>query len=107
MENTKEGTCESGCGCGQHSCGMGHHKHKMFKKIFMLVIILIAFCFGMQLGELKGELRAYHGGSSHMRSFGNYSNYPMPMMGFDGGNQSGSTWTTAPTPTIPLGAPVK
>jgi hypothetical protein len=108
MEDKKESVCGVECGCGQHGCTMGHHKHKMFKKLFMLAIILIAFCFGVQFGELKGELRAYHG-SSHMRSYGNFGSYPMPMMGgIDQDGQYGDTWTTpAIAPTITIGTPAE
>jgi hypothetical protein len=52
----KCGSCNGICSMCGHGCG-GYKRH-LCKKILMLVFIIIVFCFGVQLGTLKGELRA-------------------------------------------------
>ena len=37
-----------GCMGGGHFC-----KYKILKKFFYLILLIVVFCFGMQLGELK------------------------------------------------------
>lgn len=90
------GTCE-----GMH----GHKKHMMVK-IFMLVVIILAFCLGNQIGELKGELRGSygHGKYGRMMNWGDNDNYGYGMMGGYGRELKGADKT--PTTTTPV-APVK
>jgi hypothetical protein len=62
MENNN--VCNGGdcgkCGCNHgdmhHGC-CGWKKCRMIKKIIWIVIVIIAFCLGTQLGELKAMAR--------------------------------------------------
>ena len=66
MENNKENTCGcttgcAGCGCGAGKYGMMlpgcSHKHKIMKKLLLLIIFIVIFNLGVKIGELKGMLR--------------------------------------------------
>jgi hypothetical protein len=102
MEDKKMegGTCGSGCGasCGEHGHCM--HKKHFIKKILMLVVIMIVFSLGIQIGELKGELRSLQ--DSHRSMMGNYSydNY-VPRMMIQGQGTWSAPTTAAPTVTLP------
>lgn len=72
------------CPCGAHSCGMcsgmhGYKKHMMVK-IFMIVIIIMSFSLGMQIGELKGQIRGSYGYGKMMR-WDDKDGYGYGMMG--------------------------
>ncbi len=66
MENQKEmcggGMCGHGGACGHGGmCGHGHH---IMKWLFKLIVIMLVFCLGFEMGELKGMLRSsemHHG----------------------------------------------
>jgi len=49
--------------CGGNMMGHGCHgmKRCIMKKIVILVMMLIIFCLGYQLGEIKGMLRSEYG----------------------------------------------
>ncbi len=67
------------CSC-EHGCG-GYKKHMMVK-IFILVVIIMAFSLGMQIGELKGQLKSSRGGMhSKMMKWDKDGNYGYRMMG--------------------------
>ena len=58
MENNSCG----GCGCGEHGkimCGHGMIKYHIIKKIVLIFVIILTFCLGVQLGELRGMIKAY------------------------------------------------
>ena len=64
-ENNKE-KCEGKCEHEGGKCGMmwhGHHMHKcwILKKIFLLIVLIVVFCFGMRLGELRTLSREFRG----------------------------------------------
>ena len=72
MEGNKEGMnmCGGkGCGCG---CGMGggHRGFRIGMKIFYLILLIVVFCFGIQLGELKTLSREMHQQPRMMISYG-------------------------------------
>ena len=57
------GTCGFGhgmCGFGHGMCGFGR-RGWMIKKLIIVAVIAIAFCTGMQVGEMKGIIRSNHG----------------------------------------------
>lgn len=60
----------NGCACG---CG-GKHRAHIMRFVLGLVLLLITFCFGMNIGELRGQLEAsQHGGyGEHMMRYQNY-----------------------------------
>lgn len=75
-ENKK---CEGGmCGCGK--CGMCGHmgmcKCRIMKKFFMLILMIVIFCFGIQLGELRTLSREMHSRAMMMQN--DNSGYGMP-----------------------------
>ncbi len=82
MENKDSLSCQC-CGHGEM---MHNNKHYLLKKFFMLVLVIIVFCFGVQLGEIKAELRYSgfgHGGMMGWnRGFDNNDNYGYGMMGW-------------------------
>ncbi len=78
---------ENGCGCEQkNSCGgCGHHKHKhMIKWAIKVAVLVLVFCFGFQMGEMKGMLRSQFGGYKKFHGGG----WAMPMM-YGGGYNDG------------------
>ncbi len=64
--------------CGTGKCGSmygnimsGHGcKHRILKKILMLVLIVIVFHFGVQIGELRAGLRMNQEYGYGMMQFG-------------------------------------
>jgi hypothetical protein len=61
------------------------------RKLFWIVIVLIIFCSGVQIGEVKGELRAYHNSYKMMSGYGDdYGRYKMM-----------KDWSDAKTPLAP------
>ncbi len=67
--------CGGSCNCG---CGMGH-KHRGYwiaKKVFWLLVLIVVFCFGIQLGELRTLSREF----SQPRMMGMYGNMSGNMM---------------------------
>ena len=103
--NMENNTCEGGkcnggeCGSCNHGCMMGHgccgwNKRHMIKKIIMIVLLIVVFCFGIQVGELKSAMRYDRG----VRMMG---------WGYDGGTGYMSGWnnvksdTNTPTTTTP------
>ena len=86
MEENKK--CEGGmCGCGKCGmgggmgmCGYGHmHKHKILKKFFLLVLMIVIFCFGVQLGELRTLARQMRYNEAMMQNYNNtYGGDMMP-----------------------------
>jgi hypothetical protein len=98
-------SCQSGCrhgmcgSCGAHGC-----KHCLLYWLFGLLVLVIVFCLGFKLGELKSN---YEGGRS-----GGYTRYggyggTLPMMQLPGGGQnrmfyiSGGVPPTTASPTQP------
>jgi hypothetical protein len=112
MEETKVGSngmvCEA-CSTGKCTCGNGmgmmggwgmhgYRKHWASRKILMLIGLIIVFCLGMQLGELKGEIHGGRSGYGMMR-FGD--RYGFPGYGMMGAPIPGSAGTTTPAPATP------
>ncbi len=93
MEDKKEDSFVCTC-CGAH-CHCGNRKHYLLKKIFMLIVLVIVFALGMQLGEIKGELRGGRGFSHHMM-YG-YGGMPRMMGGYNPNNNLPGS-TTSPLP---------
>lgn len=89
------------CPCNSHGCGMcgddhGFKKHMMVK-ILMIVIIIMAFSLGMEIGELKGQLRSSYGIHGSMMRWDKDGNYEYGMMG--GYNKIPVKESPAPTKT--------
>ena len=57
---------DDGCGCGHH-----HGKHGLVKMILKLIIIIIIFWCGYQLGNITGYIRA-EGGLGIMSNRANF-----------------------------------
>jgi hypothetical protein len=77
MENNccenKEKMCCGGketCVDGKGMCCHNWKKCHMMKKILVIIIIIIAFCLGMQFGQLKYEMRGYHSEKGCMMNWG-------------------------------------
>jgi len=89
-------TCGTGGGCwGKYSCW-----YHIIRWILGIVIIVIVFCFGMMIGQLKGEL-GRSSGYRMMRtsSYGNYGRaYPMMQNG-QGGMMGGATGRSQTAPS--------
>jgi hypothetical protein len=69
--------CGVGGGCSGHGCW-----HRAIRLILGIAIILIVFCLGMMIGQLKGELNRGSGyRMMHTQSYygGGYG-YAVPMM---------------------------
>jgi hypothetical protein len=80
-EEMKGGTCP----CNAHGCGMcgdmhGYKKHMMVK-ILIIVLLIMAFSLGMEIGELKGEIRSSYGYGGKMMRWDKDANYGYGMMG--------------------------
>jgi len=72
MNENKNGCGENKSGCGGcGGCGY-HHKH-MMKWLVKIVLAVLIFSFGYQIGEMKGMLRSQFGGYRH-------GGFAMPMM---------------------------
>jgi len=63
--------------CG--GCNHGHmHGHWIVKKIFLLIILIAVFCFGVQLGELRTLAKIFREPSYRMiGAYGNNWNTSM------------------------------
>jgi hypothetical protein len=71
MENNNQGqnTCGMCGGCSH--CHGGHHRFHLLRWVLGLVIILMVFSFGVQIGEFKSAFengQGYSGG--HMMRYG-------------------------------------
>ncbi|MCX6716805.1 MAG: hypothetical protein NTV72_02700 [Candidatus Taylorbacteria bacterium] len=93
MEKTNGKTCGFGC-ChdGQHNW----HYH-LLRWVVGIAIIVIVFCAGVKIGELKSSLEGNYGGSysRHSRS------YAQPMMYYyntDGANYGYGMMRGSPSP---------
>jgi hypothetical protein len=89
-------TCEMGGCCSGRGCW-----HRAIRLILGIAIIVIVFCFGVMVGELKGALIRE---TSGYRMMGNYGGgygraYPMTQNGYGG--------ATAVPPQIVPSAPAK
>lgn len=92
MDNNNNGgkcACSTMCPCGTGKCGMNvqgcNYKHKILKKLLLLIVFIIIFDLGMKIGELKGMLsmQMYN---NHEAAHMMYANGGMnPMMGGDQG----------------------
>ena len=104
------------CGryCGGACCGYDQWPHYVLRWVLGIAIILLAFWLGMRVGEFKGEVwgwgggsRFYHGGM--MRGYGNFGpaygpgdNYwNMPMMSGGWSNGPFDRPVAVPVPKIP------
>ena len=107
--NMENNTCEGGkcngggCdGCGSchgnmmsHGCCGGKKCH-LVKMIIRIVIIVIIFCVGIQIGELKSMMRSNNfGGRNMMWSYNSGPNWKSVKV--DNGSAT-STDTTKPAP---------
>ena len=79
--------CDMNCGCNMSmangcACGCGgRHRAHIVRFVLGLVLLIIVFCFGVNIGELRGELRATrHAEYKNHRNmmyedYGGYDNY--------------------------------
>lgn len=69
MDKKQWGDMESkdSCGCGMHHGG----KHHLIKIILKLVIVIIIFWCGFQLGQMTGFIKASENGIMHTRTYSN------------------------------------
>jgi hypothetical protein len=84
----KEKVCSGGhCGggdcCGSQSCGGAsgcsygsHSAHGILRLFAVLLVMILIFHLGMQIGELRGETYSNHGGYGMQFERG-YKNGPM------------------------------
>ncbi|MFA7315833.1 MAG: hypothetical protein WC059_03475 [Candidatus Paceibacterota bacterium] len=59
--SVENNSCD-GYGCGDEvkmTCKHGSLKHHILKKIIWIFIVIVAFCFGVQFGELRGMMKIY------------------------------------------------
>jgi len=104
-KNQMGGKCPEGCTCPMcqgKMCGMGGCCsgrgcwYRAIRWIIGIAIILIVFCFGMMIGELKGEFgRGYR--MMHAPYYGGGSAYPM-MQNWQSG-AAGQSQTAPATPS--------
>ena len=99
-ENTKEkcekcDKCDMNNKCKDIGGCHGHMHKKILKKFFFLVVLIVVFCFGVQLGELRTLSRELHQHSNFRMMQPSYGgNY-----GFRDINQNAPTATTPPVTT--------
>ena len=92
LEN-KENCCDDKSCEGCHNChSMMHGCHHwkkchIIRKIIMIVVVILAFCFGVQWGEMRSGLR------------GDYRFERGGMMNWGYGPQLNSRWNDTITPT--------
>ncbi len=76
---------ENSCGCETSKCGMNvpgcNYKHRVLKKLFMLLVMIIIFNLGVKIGEVKGMLKMNMYYNSQKTTQTQNSNYAYPMMG--------------------------
>lgn len=102
MEEQMKGQVCEGKTCGMGGCCSGHGCwHRVIRLILGIAIIVIVFCFGVMVGELKG---AFLREGSRYRMMGNYGGgygrmYPMM--------QNGQGGTTAIPPQAAPATPAK
>ena len=89
--------CEGkACGMGGGCCCFGHGGwYRVIRVILGIAIIVIAFCFGVMIGELKGALIRETSGHRMMRP--SYYGNAYPMMR----NGSSGMMGGAPAKTVP------
>lgn len=68
-------TCCCGNNCKCLGCNMSHMKMNMhhayiLKRFFFLAVIIMIFCLGVQIGELKGSRYSMHRGGYGMMNWG-------------------------------------
>lgn len=106
-ENKKEekccenGSCEKCKHCPMMACCAGK-KHCHFLKLLIVVVVLVViFCLGVQLGELKEEARSCHSSRGGMMNWEDNGLKPM-MYNFKitDGQQNVAPETTTPTPEV-------
>ncbi len=84
--NTVKNACENcnnSCKCV--GCGMFHsnyNKHHMYilRRFFLLALLIVVFCFGMQLGQLRAMKYSMHRGSYGMMNWNSNDSYGKGMM---------------------------
>lgn len=82
-ENKKEEKCCEGESCdkGKHcpmmACCMGKKHCHLLKLLVAVIVMVIVFCLGVQLGELKEEARGCHSYRGGMMDFDYKSLKPM------------------------------
>ena len=69
--NMKGNVCDCGCGCGWPS------GHRLFRVVLGLIVLFVAFWFGVKVGELHSRF-SWYGGMY-------YRPYPVMMNGMNGG----------------------
>lgn len=84
--------------CGMGGCCSGHGCwRRAIRLVLGIAIIVIVFCFGVMVGELKGALIRETSGYRMMGGYGGYSRaYPM-MQNSQGGATGGLPVRVAPT----------
>lgn len=102
----KNNSCQGGsCGGMQSMCGCGCHngKRHLIKMILKIVIFILIFWCGFQLGLMTGYIKAENG-RAMMRN-GNVGNYGAGMMGGGWNNYSNNVPVVNPSGATP--APTK
>ena len=102
-EECKGGMCQGKmCGMGGGCC-FGHGGwYRVIRAILGIAIIVIVFCFGVMIGELKGALIRETSGYRMMGNYGSYGRmYPMMQNGQQGGVMRGDTQTVPATGAAP------
>ncbi len=75
MENNMGSNCSCGNNCNCLACDMCHtryNKHHMYilRKFFLLALMIVIFCFGVQMGQLRSMKYSFRGGEYGMMKWG-------------------------------------
>jgi hypothetical protein len=74
MDKKECGACGGGCCGGMHMHGCHDRKRHLLKMILKIVIIVLIFWCGFQLGQMTGFIKAEYGRGIMMRGYGNNLN---------------------------------
>lgn len=67
-ENTYKGMNKCGCDCG--TCSMAHNgKHHIVRKLFLVIILIVVFCIGANVGQMRVYKHMMRGGYGMMDRF--------------------------------------
>ena len=100
-------SCEVQGAFREGRCGYGGRHHMGMRLIVKILVLVIVFCFGYQLGEIKGTLRSTYGFGYHNAMMGGcydkndagYGRLHRMMWELDDREEKGSTATSGNSAT--------